>query len=153
MEHSYTHTGGMGVRFSRSEEYPGGAYDFAFLLFLDRFHTQLTDEELTTLIGEQITLLRAQEDLGEIRLDGGLTEAARRISRSMLDQRGQQAVIPAHLADFRVDSYVTENPFRVPPKIVGHFTRPGIRRMGLGVIFEPDDRLPTGRFWVTLIYR
>jgi len=153
LEHSHTHSGGMGVRFSRSEVHPGGAYDFAFLLFLDRFYMELTKTELTALVGEQITLLRAHQGMQEIRLDGELTEAARKISRSMLDGKGQEAVIPADLADFRIESYVTANPFQVPPEVVSRFTRPGIRRMGIGVIFEPDDQLPTGRFWVTLVFQ
>jgi uncharacterized protein YkwD len=153
LEQAQARTGGMGIHFARNGEYPGGIYGFAFLLFLDRNYAEMSEAEHAALVRDQINLLRSRAGLGEIAIDTELSADAVRISRSMLDREGMEAVIPARLAGFRIESYITANPFQVPPEVASHFTRPGIRRIGLGVIFEPDADLPTGQFWITLVFR
>ena len=82
-----------------------------------------------------------------------IAEAALQISRSMLGTKGRTADIPARLSGFRIESYVTSDPLEVPNKIVSRIVRPGIRRLGLGIIYESEGDLPTGRFWITLVFR
>ncbi len=153
MTQPHTHSGGMGVRFSRSDVAPGGSYDFAFILFLEQNYAAMSTQEHTALIGDQITLLRTDRGLGAIPLDRELSEGALQISRSMRDREGETAVIPGQLAGYRIESYITSNPLDIPAEIASQITVPGIRRLGLGVVFHPDGDLPTSRFWVTLVFR
>ena len=149
----HTSTGGMGVRFSRSEDAPGGAYEFVFFLFLDKNYAAMSVQEHVALVADQITLLRADRGLKPIQIDRELSEEAQQISRSMRDRQGEAVVFPSQLAGFRIESYITANPLDIPDKIASHITAPGIQRLGAGVVFEPDGDLPTGLFWVTLVLR
>jgi uncharacterized protein YkwD len=153
MTQPHTHMGGMGVRFSRSEDAPGGAYEFAFILFLDKNYAAMSPEEHTSLVADQITALRAEQGLGPVQIDPELSGGALQVSRSMKDREGGAAVVPPRLAGFRIESYITANPLDIPDEIASRIAVPGIQNLGLGVVFEPDGDLPTGLFWVTLVYR
>jgi uncharacterized protein YkwD len=152
-EHARARTGSLALRYSRSKDYPGGAYDFVLMLFLEDEYAYIGTEELTALIENQITVLRGREGLREIPLDTDLSDAALRISRSLLNTKGRSAGIPERLAGFRIESYVTSDPLEVPDKVASRIAQPGIRRLGLGIVSEKVEDLPTGRFWITLVFR
>ncbi len=150
--HHAFRSGGMGVRFARTAEHPGGAYFFAFLLFLDHHYSEMSMDDHRDLVLQQINLLRLRAGRGAFTAHSWLSGEALRISQSL--RKGESITrISSSLLGYHIETYATEDPLKVPERTSVSISRAGIRSLGLGVAYEPDPDLPTGTFWVTLIYR
>ncbi len=150
--HHAFRSGGMGVRFARTAEHPGGAYFFAFLLFLDHHYSEMSADDHRDLVLQQINLLRLRAGRRAFTAHSWLSEEALRISQ-ILRQGESLTRISSSLLGYHIETYATEDPLKVPERTSISISRAGIRSLGLGVIYEPDPDLPTGTFWVTLIYK
>jgi uncharacterized protein YkwD len=151
LHHSFG-SGGMGVRFARTAEHPGGAYFFAFLLLLDLHYSEMSADDHRDLVLEQINLQRLRAGRRALAAHSWLSGEALRISQTL--QQGESLTrISSSLLGYRIETYVTEDPLKVPDRTSVSISRAGIRKLGLGVAYEPDPNLPSGTFWVTLIYR
>ncbi|MBN2207546.1 MAG: hypothetical protein JW742_09090, partial [Candidatus Aminicenantes bacterium] len=148
---------GVGVRFARDLEHPGGAYFITVVLVRRNPFRRLKDDDLKSAFLAALNGPRLEVGLPPLALDSGLSKSADRTSLEIL--RGTwkpPAALPlsgrSAAAPFSIRSYITEDPALVPDPIKADVLKIGGRKIGLGLSRGTSEAFPAGAWWVTIMY-
>jgi uncharacterized protein YkwD len=141
--------GGVGVEFSRSDKYPGGAYFIALVLFpINRF-LELDPKGRVEIVRKALNAQRKKEKLRELEWANELAVEAEKTS-VLFAARGRPAISPTTAQKERiVFSYWTADLGQVPQEVKGRISAAGCTRVGLRVVFSRTKEFRGGAFLVT----
>ncbi len=151
IDHTLYHSGGLGLSLDRNQEYPGGAYFFTFLLVQGTPYRALKPEDWKNIWLKYVNQARKKSHLTPIRADPRLSQTAEDIS--IQAQKRRPIALPPTAAAYAIRSYQTDDLTHYPDNLILSLTDPSLEILGLGIRYQPDPELPTGIFWVTVIYR
>ena len=143
---------GIGVHFSRNAEHPGGAYFITLFLFPRTMFRGLSPVELQEKLLSTVNSFREGRGLGSLHLDSWLSHEASRIAKA-----GESRINILDLgASFRgrliyVNSYITNDPSRLPQPSPSKLDDPSIRSIGIGIFFGRTETVEREVYTITLI--
>ncbi len=141
--------GGIGVEFSRSDKYPGGAYFVALVLFPQNRFFEIDDRARVEVVRKAFNAHRKKEKLRELEWANGLAVEAGKTSE-LFAARGRPAISPGAAQKERIIfSYWTADLEQVPQEIESRISGSGYTRVGLRVIFSRTKEFRGGAFLVT----
>jgi len=144
--------GGLGLAFGRDPDHPGGTFQLALILLLEKGFGTMSPEEHRELLLERIRDVRRGRKLPLLRLIPRLSREAERMSRELKRGGRPDRDIPSDISGYRIVSYVTQDLLRLPDFLPGRLESSGAREVGIGIAYAGDRRLPAGQFWVTIIF-
>jgi hypothetical protein len=56
------------------------------------------------------------------------------------------------MMNYRMTSFVTQDPQVMPQEIETILLEKGVRVIGLGIVFQEEEKLSRGDFYITIIY-
>lgn len=151
IEHAQYHSGGMGLSFGRNGDHPGGAYFFTFLLIKGSRYHSLEPADWKNIWADYVNEERQKSNLKPFTEIPFLSRSAEEISRQA--QKHRPITLSSSLAAYSVRSYFTSDLTQLPEKIRKTLVSSPNMELGLGISYQPDPDLPTGSFWITVIYR
>ncbi len=141
--------GGVGVEFSRSDRYPGGAYFIALVLFPVNRFLELDPKDRVDVVRKALNAQRRKEKLRELEWANDLAVEAEKMS-VLFAARGRPAISPTTAQKERiVFSYWTADLGQVPQEVKGRISAAGYTRVGLRVVFSRTKEFRGGAFIVT----
>ena len=146
---------GLGIKFSRSQKYPGGAYFITLILLIENRYKYLNTEELRKLVLEAINKIRQKAALDPFQEDLNFSTNT---AQPMAEQSARRRASSLDLPRFRTEAvfcYLTEKPDLLPSGLIekiGSSLR-GHKKIGIGIHFRKTRDFPRGIFWVAVIFK
>ncbi|NOR15879.1 MAG: hypothetical protein GQ544_09250 [Candidatus Aminicenantes bacterium] len=151
IDHARYNSGGLGIRFGRNKDHPGGAYFFTFLLIQSSSYHALSPADWKRIWLDFINRDRKKANLTQLNENLNLSQTADDISNQA--QKRLPVTLPSSLAAYAIKTYQTYDLTRFPEGLKHALTTSPIFKLGLGIRYQPDPELPAGSFWITVIYR
>lgn len=70
----------------------------------------------------------------------------------MTTAKGPRITVPARMMNYRMTSFVTQDPQYMPQEIETLLLEKGVRTIGLGIVYKEEEKPSRGDFYITLIY-
>jgi hypothetical protein len=141
--------GGIGVEFSRTVEYPGGAYFVALVHFPRNRFSALDAQDWQKVVRKALNAHRKKEMLRELEWANDLALEAEKWA-VLYAARARPTVSPSPAHKERVIfSYWTVDVEDVPGTVKARVSDPAYTRVGLRVIFSRTKEFPRGAFLVS----
>lgn len=148
-------TAGLGVKFSRTKKYPGGAYFITLILIVENKYKSLPSEELRKLVLGAINKARQRAALGPLKEDLNLSLNRAQLIAGQASHREISALDLSNFGEDAVYCYLTEKPgllpFGLTEKIRHDLAR--YKKVGIGIHFRKTQEFPSGIFWVAVIFK
>jgi len=131
---------GIGIRFGRSPEFPGGAYFVCALLIRDSARAGPDDLERLLAVLKAVNTIRAGKKLSPLELDAGLSDRADEvIARKRMAGPGGAA----EEGDGNVFFSMFQKLDQVSPALRKRLEDPGVRRAGISTLpVQTQDGIP-----------
>ena len=143
---------GIGIYFDREEKNPGGTYFISFFLLRKSASPDMSSDEIRNRLLEEINTLMAEKRERPVKLDRDLSDEARIIAEKVNIFRGKAIVLSPELNDYQVIPYNTNNPLRIPESIKVKLNYIRIRRIGIGIISDSENKKSPQKYWVVLLF-
>jgi uncharacterized protein YkwD len=141
--------GGVGVEFSRSDKYPGGAYFIALVLFPINPFLELDAKDRVEVVRKALNAHRKKEKLGDLEWANELADEAEKTA-VLFAARGRLAISPFPARKERIIfSYWTADLKQVPREIRARISGSEYTRVGLRIIFSRTKENRGGAFLVS----
>jgi uncharacterized protein YkwD len=139
---------GVGVRFARSSEHPGGAYHVCALLLVGNPALKLNEEERARTVLAVLNGIRAGQGRGPLRLDNGLVREAGELNRKY-----QRRKTELRLRDPNIMAVFYETPDlnRLAPTLYGRVSDRAFDRVGISAQPASAGQGPSVNFIVVLL--
>ncbi len=145
-------TAAVGAWFGRLEDYPGGTYLITIFLFPISPYEGMTEEDYSKIALDAMNSKRKKKGLGLLKLDGRQSKNASDISKQLKVGQGNSYAMPGRSFARQILSYVTEDPRVWPDNLDPVITKPSLRRIGIGISSEENEKTQRRTFWITLIF-
>lgn len=106
---------GVGVRFDRSEEYPGGTYFLTLILFPRSEYSNMAENELKDILIQTLNQLRQEKGLPPFQVNSQLNQHAQSMLKNSFSKGLEKAVAP--LPQTQIFAYETEDLRKLPPDL------------------------------------
>jgi len=113
----------------------------------------MSEGDYKIIILGEINKIRQSKGLKPLKIHKRLSFEAQKISVQMMAQKGEKTITLPPQSRYGILSYATENLLQFPSNILEIITTIGFYRIGIGVVFQRNDRFPQGNFFVSIIYR
>jgi hypothetical protein len=143
---------GIGIYFDREEKNPGGTYFVTFLLLRKSVSKDMSPEGIHLRLADEINSFMSEKGKLPVKLDKYLTDEARVIAEKIKTQGGQSIVLPAGLRGHQVLPYKTNNPLRVPETIKAKLNFIRLRKMGIGIVPDSENKEGPKSYWVVILF-
>lgn len=141
--------GGVGVEFSRSDKYPGGAYFIALVVFPQNRFLELDARDRVDVVRKALNAHRKKQKLRELEWASELAVEAEKTS-VLFAARGRPAISSVAAEKERVVfSYWTADLEQVPREVKSRISGSGYTRIGLRVTFSRTEEFRGGAFLVS----
>jgi uncharacterized protein YkwD len=141
--------GGIGIEFSRSDKYPGGAYFIALVLFPRNRFLALDARDRVEIVRKALNTHRRKEKLRDLEWANELADKAEKTA-VLFDARGRPAISPFPARKERIIfSYWTADLEQVPREIRARISGSEYTRVGLRIIFSRTKEYRGGAFRVS----
>jgi uncharacterized protein YkwD len=144
--------GGVGVWFGRLDDYPGGTYLITIFLFPVDVYESLKEEDLAEILLGIMNEKRKEEGLNPLKLDKKLSREASNVSRRLKKQGPDSDAIPGERTGMVFASYVTEDMRKWPESLEQTLISPGLRKIGIGISCQENDKHPSNKYYITIIF-
>lgn len=148
---------GLGVRFARVPEHPGGAYFITLILIKRNPFRRMKADDLRPVFLAALNGPRLEAGLPPLELDTDLTKAADRTSLDVLrgTWKPPSASVPfikRSMMSTSIRTYITEDPSLVPDLIQADVIKIRDHKIGLGLARGTTEAFPAGAWWVTVLH-
>jgi len=153
---------GLGVWFGRSPDYPGGAYFLTLFIFPNTQFSSMRNQDLAEAVLVEINLRRKRKGLRPVTADKTLSQVASRMSE-LLKRSGRDdpefagqissKIFYNQFRQYRVVTFITDNPCLWPGAIVSRVEEPPVRKVGIGVSSQTISETRRAAFWISMIIR
>jgi hypothetical protein len=133
---------GIGVGFSRNQEYPGGAYFVCALLVADDHSGGPNDLERLLMVLRAANDVRARMNLGPLELDQGLSRQADLLISRL---RNERTASPSVQVSGRAFFFMVQKLGRIDDALRKGLQEAGLRKIGISTLpvrLKDDTSLP-----------
>jgi len=143
--------GALGIWSGKNEDYPGGVYVLALMLFTENRSLTLSIKEQKKYVLELVNKIRTQSGLKVFTLNEGLTKAAERMVSKTVQGRSEMPILPGY-KKYETFTYETGDLTLLPGSLSNIVRKSHLREIGIGLVYKKNSGSQKGTFFISFIF-
>ncbi len=145
-------SGALGIWFGKNEDFPGGVYSLALMLFTENRPLTLNIEEQKEHVLELINKIRNQSGLKVFTLNERLSKTAERMASNALQGRRSEMPNYSGSKKYETFTYETGDLTLLPAPLSRIVRKTQLRRIGIGLVYKENSGSQKETFFISFIF-